>query len=371
MAKNMNGLSLEFIIHPGETLKEVLEDRGMSQKELAFRTDVSEAHISSLINCQKDISVSFAKKLEYALDIDASFWINLQANYEKELADFNEVNNISYEEIDILKKLNDIVQYMQQIGLIDEETNDSLLVIKLRKKLNVSSLIRIPDVSQAAAYRLATSADTDLHVLFTWLMMCDLINEEYKIGKKLDVEKLRRKIPLIKELMFEHATNIQLRLRTIFAECGIKFSIVRHFRGAPVQGVIKKDDDGSLSLIITNRHKFADIFWFTLFHEIGHILNGDVVNQLIDYEFEENEVEEKANEFASNTLVELDKYNQFVNSGDYSLNPINKFCTAVGIPNFILIGRLQKEGYLKYHHYPAEKIKYEIEDLEASPYPRG
>ncbi|WP_274964107.1 helix-turn-helix transcriptional regulator [Tepidanaerobacter syntrophicus] len=48
MVKNKSGLSREFIIHPGETLKEVLEERGMSQKELALRTGVTEAHVSSL-----------------------------------------------------------------------------------------------------------------------------------------------------------------------------------------------------------------------------------------------------------------------------------------------------------------------------------
>jgi len=73
MVKNTNGLSREFIIHPGETLKEILEDRGMSQKELALRTGVTEAHVSSIVNCQKAISVSYAKKLEYALGIDAGF----------------------------------------------------------------------------------------------------------------------------------------------------------------------------------------------------------------------------------------------------------------------------------------------------------
>ncbi len=74
MAKNMNGLSREFIIHPGgETLKEILDDRNMSQKELAIRTGVTEPHVSSVVNCQKAISVAYAKKLEYALGIDASF----------------------------------------------------------------------------------------------------------------------------------------------------------------------------------------------------------------------------------------------------------------------------------------------------------
>jgi len=140
MVKKTNGLSREFIIHPGETLKEVLEDREMSQRELAVRTDVTETHISNVVNCQKDISISFAKKLEYALNIEASFWINLQSNYDKELADFNEVNDISSDEFDILKKLNHIVDYMKQIKIVDDENNDSLLIITLRKLLNLSSL---------------------------------------------------------------------------------------------------------------------------------------------------------------------------------------------------------------------------------------
>jgi HTH-type transcriptional regulator/antitoxin HigA len=123
MVKNMSGLSREFIIHPGETLKEVLEERGMSQKELALRTGVTEPHISSVVNCQKAISVTFAKKLEYALGVDASFWINLQANYDKELADFEDINEISGEEFKIIKRLNSIVKHLKQIGFLDPEVH--------------------------------------------------------------------------------------------------------------------------------------------------------------------------------------------------------------------------------------------------------
>lgn len=83
MARRTNGLSREFIIHPGETLKEILEDKEMSQRELANRTYVTETHVSNVVNCLKPISIAYAKKLEYALGIDAGFWINLQANYDK------------------------------------------------------------------------------------------------------------------------------------------------------------------------------------------------------------------------------------------------------------------------------------------------
>ena len=75
------GLSRDFIIHPGETLQEFIEDRNMSQKELAIRCGVSEKHVSTVLNGKKDISPSFAKKLEYALGIDEIFWMILQEYY--------------------------------------------------------------------------------------------------------------------------------------------------------------------------------------------------------------------------------------------------------------------------------------------------
>lgn len=360
MVKKTSGLSREFIIHPGETLKEVLEDRGMSQKELALRVGLTEPYISSVINCQKAISVSLAKKLEYALGVDASFWINLQANYDKELADFEDINEISGEELGVLKKLNGIAEYLKQLGFIDPEVHGPMLVIQLRKLLNISSLKQIPAVSQAGAYRLATATNVDSYVLFTWLRVCDLITDNQQIEQELDIDKLKRKIPLIKELMSEDVAKIQPRLKSYLAECGIKFSIVKHFRGAPVQGLIKKNDDGTLSLLMTTRRKFADIFWFTLFHEIGHIINGDIENKLIDYDFTNSETEDRADKFAANALVDTKEYENFLEKGDFSLLSIKRFCVEQNIPPYILIGRLQREKHLKYNQYPAEKVKYEL-----------
>lgn len=37
-------------------------------------------------------------------DIDSSFWINLQANFDKELSDFEEINQIYSDELEVLKK---------------------------------------------------------------------------------------------------------------------------------------------------------------------------------------------------------------------------------------------------------------------------
>ena len=235
-----------------------------------------------------------------------------------------------------------------------------MLIIQLRKRLNVSSLLRIPEISQTGAYRLATDTDLDPYVLFTWLRMCDLILKDQNVKHKLDIGKLESKIPLIKKLMFEDGANVQSRLKTYLSQCGIKFSIVKSFTGAPVQGFIKRNDGGTLNLLMTTRRKSADIFWFTFFHEIGHIVNGDIEDKLIDYDSAKGEAEDKANQFAANALIDLAAYEGFVEGKDFTLASIKRFSATQNIPAYILIGRLQKDEHLPYSMYPAEKVRYEL-----------
>ncbi len=105
----------ELLIHPGETILEVINDREITQKELAIRTGFSEKHISTVINGKKSISEDLAKKLEYALDIPASFWRNLQTNYDLELV-IQRVKKMSYKIIKEEEKWN-----IQLLKLIQKE----------------------------------------------------------------------------------------------------------------------------------------------------------------------------------------------------------------------------------------------------------
>lgn len=67
----MSGLSREMIIHPGETLKEVLEDKEMSQQELALRTGVTPKHISTVLSGEKIFRLVLQKNLN-------THWILMQ-----------------------------------------------------------------------------------------------------------------------------------------------------------------------------------------------------------------------------------------------------------------------------------------------------
>lgn len=352
--KNSVGLSRDYIIHPGETLAEVIEEKEMTQRELAVRTGVTEKHISTVIHGQKNISAAFARKLEYALGIETSFWMNLQANYDRELLAFEEVNNIKEEELGILKNLKEVTEAWASFGWLDSEANSAAMVLDYRMIFGISNLLDVPKISYAAAYRAQSkNANTDPYVLFAWQRMCELLIKNIDIADQVDVEKLKNKVPDIKQVMFMKANQIQEKLSNIFAECGIAFRIVPNFTGAPVQGFIKKADDGALILCMTLRQKFADIFWFTLFHEIAHILNGDTKHEFIDFDSVSGDVEAKADRMAGEFLIDANAYRAFIASEGYKrIGGIERFADSQNVKDYIVRGRLMKENLIPWKARP-------------------
>ena len=82
--------AFEWLIHPGEIISDILEERNLTQKELAQRAGVSEIFLSEVIRGKKDISKELAIGLECALEVPHSFWLNLQANYDAKMIGLQE-----------------------------------------------------------------------------------------------------------------------------------------------------------------------------------------------------------------------------------------------------------------------------------------
>ena len=67
--------------HPTEIIKDEIKERGMSQKELAERLGMQASNVSRMLREKETITSALAVKLEKALGIKSSFWLNLQAEY--------------------------------------------------------------------------------------------------------------------------------------------------------------------------------------------------------------------------------------------------------------------------------------------------
>lgn len=368
MVQKKDGLSRDFIIHPGETIAEFLEEKRMSQKELAIRCGVSEKHVSTVISGQKNISASFAKKLEYALEIDAIFWMNLQTNYDKEILEFEELNNITEEELQILSKLKVIFKEYKKYGFLENNLSKVDELIEARKIFRVSNLLQIPKVNHIRAYRLTKNNVVDEYVLYAWERLCELIdehNENIDDSVEFNIDLLKSSIVDIKKIMLQDADLIIPELRKAFSKCGISFYLMKNFLGAPVQGYIRKNKRNGLSLYMTIRGSYADNFWFSLFHKIAHILNGDAKNNFIDYNHMPDEIENRANECAANFLISKESYAKFIKAQKFDLNSIINLANENNIKPYICLGRLMKEKYIQWNKYSQYRERYMLIENES------
>lgn len=355
------GISPELIIHPGETISDILEERNLTQKELAQRAGVSEAFLSDVIHGKKDISKGLAMGLEYALGVPGSFWLNLQANYDAELICLQEETTIQKEERQILTILHEVVDYLKRISSIPDDATQEQTILRLRKILQISNLTILQTLAPSGAFRMSEKAKVDPYVLGAWLCLCKVQGSTKQLVNGFDPQKVGELILRIKDTMCSRHGDLQQALISLFAEYGIDFSIVHNFRGAPVQGYIDYKEDGTYQMVVTIRGAYADIFWFSLFHELGHIVNGDITKpgKFIDTDDPKNaKREEEANRFARDVLLNPIDYQAFINRGKFTLPLIQEFAKTQKVPPYVVIGRLQREERIPYSWYAKYKTKY-------------
>ncbi|MBR1377018.1 MAG: helix-turn-helix domain-containing protein [Bacilli bacterium] len=339
----MNGLSLDLIVHPGETIKEIIDDRGITQEELAIKTGFSPKHVSEVVRGKKDISSKFANALEIALGIPTYFWINLQGIYDKQIIELESINNISKEEYDVLEEIKPIISYCEKNNVIVSSSTKSLGVLNARKFLGITNLTKIPELNIShVAYRGSTHNSVNVYVLYAWQKLCEYYTDRIQLVENFNKDKLIENLGNIRNAMFLKPNNMIKELQKIFASCGVAFAIVRHFTGAPVQGYIQKRN-GKVTLCMTIRQAYSDIFWFTLFHEIGHLLNDDFEDKMLDYVFVDSPLERKADQFSKNFLLDENEYKKFIKNRKYSISSIRDFAKKQDVIPSIVIGRMEKE----------------------------
>ena len=149
--------TVSAVKHPGEILLTEINRVGMKQKELAIRTGMTEKHISTVINGSKNISPAFARKLDIALGSEKGTWAKYQAAYDEYVAQVEEANGITEEEISILKSLKDIIDYFLAKGIMHNHSGDAEKVLQLRSILCVmhgSAYVNSKPIKQILMYRL-------------------------------------------------------------------------------------------------------------------------------------------------------------------------------------------------------------------------
>ena len=154
------------------------------------------------------------------------------------------------------------------------------------------------------------------------------------------LEKLKYYIGEIRALTTSDPKHFYPRLQEIFADCGISFVVLPYLSKSNIYGVTKWFNKDNVMIAISNRGESADLFWFTIFHEISHVLmehRREVLLNIKDYE--DNEADKMATDF----LIPAEKWNIFINNQNFTKESIEQFAAKIGILPRIVLGRLHKE----------------------------
>lgn len=339
-------------IPPGATIKEQISDRKMTQKELAARMDMSEKHISHLINGDSQLTLDVALKLEMVLGLPARFWNNLESEYRETLLKIDEENKLE-EDIKIANTIpyNEMAKY----NWVEKCLKQSERVFNLRKFFEIThlDLLSKPFCQNIAYRKLGNSEKSDI-ALLVWAQKAKLEARKANV-KPINIAKLNKIIPEIKSLTLRKTLDFEEILKNKLSECGIAIVFLPHIGGSFLHGATFYE--GSKIVIgMTIRGKDADRFWFSLFHEFGHIILGHINSS----EGISCENETEADNFARECLIPSKSFEEFVKNNSFTKKSIIDFSKKIGIASGIVVGRLQKERFIPFNRFNDLKIKYEL-----------
>lgn len=327
--------------HPGYYIKEVVEESGLTQEDFAKRLNTTPKNLSILIRGEQSLSIDIATKLSRMLGTTVGYWLNLQKSYDEMRAEFILDEELSKER-EVFKYI-DYKYFVDNFGLPVLVRNVDEQISQLRNYLQISSLSVLREKDLAVSFRSSTEQLSDANVIKANVMMQIAINKALKIeAAKFNKIKFNEAIDYALTQTENHAEFFPL-IKKRFLEAGVVLVALPNLKGSGINGATKKVG-GKILLMVNDRRGYADTFWFTMFHEIGHIMNGDY-----GITIKGESMEDEADIYARNKLIPQEEYDVFTqNHNCCDERAIRKFAESIKRDPGIVYGRLQNDGKISY-----------------------
>jgi addiction module HigA family antidote len=338
----------DWAVAPGEVLAEALEERDMSQSELARRMGRPIKTINEIVNAKAALTPETAIQLDLVLGIPASLWVNLEATYRRHLAERQTLRNFgAYEEWVKSFPLKDLAQH----GLVEREAPVERKVAQLLAFFGSGN----PDAwrerwgAPLAQYRKSASYEGSEYARAAWLRWGEILAGRMEVDS-FDSGRLQGAVERLRALTrvspFQAAVDeAQDELRTT----GVALLVVPEFAGTRLSGATRWMTHEIAVVQLSLRHKTDDHFWFSCMHEIGHVLDSprhDFVDavEARPSDYEDPEAEARANAFARDVLLEPNAFQAFVEQASFDAATVRSFAEECGVSPGIVVGRLQHDG---------------------------
>lgn len=350
----------DWIVTPGDTIADMLEERGWTQAELAKRTGYTTKHINQLLKGDAAITQETAGKLEKVLGGSVRFWTSLESQYREQLARKGEYAVLG-KHFAWLKELP--LADMIRFGWVPKVADKALQVRECLKFFAVSDVAAWRETYRkpVAAYRAAPKLKHVGPSVAAWLREGERRAGEIRCE---DFDKGAFGVALSKVRALTREPNPANFLPSLQAQCargGVAVVVAPAPKGCPVSGATKWLATNKALILLSVRGKSDDKLWFTFFHEAGHLLKHGKSLTFLDILGEaglDGKEEDEADAFAREYLLPAGSYSAFVGHGRFDTAAVTTFASSQGVSPGIVVGRLQYEKHLPYTLLNALKVRY-------------
>jgi HTH-type transcriptional regulator / antitoxin HigA len=364
-------------IPPGEYLVEVIEELGMTKDELARRMNRPAAKLSAIFKGEKAITPETALQLEKVVGVSAHIWSGLEAEYRLALARIEQAN--VHAQLKAETRLITRFRYadLVKIGVIEKHSRPVEKVLSLQQFFGVTSLETVPNLKRyQPAFRQgkkSNKSDTP-QAIAAWLRIGEGQALKYRCAP-FDAMKLKKALPGIRSMTRQVAKQFQDRLHQTLADAGVVLVLCPHMPGTGIQGATFWMGPKKAVVMMTLRYGWADIFWFSLFHELGHILlhgRNTAIIEGVEGDPKLIKKEDQANRFAAEILLPSKEWRSFLAASNFYKKDIQIFAERMGVDAGIVVGRLQHDGYIQknWHNGLRKQFVWQTQNFKTPPFIR-
>jgi hypothetical protein len=264
-----------------------------------------------------------------------AYWLNLQQAYDEKLAEIQSEEELKLERE--VFKLIDYNYFRTHFGLPDLPRRVDEQIKCVREFLSVSSLTVLEEENLAVNFRSYSEKLSRSNTVNANVMVQIGINQTVKTDiPKYNKKKFEKAVSFALTQTKNHSGFFPV-IKEAFGEAGVVLVALPNLKNSGINGATKRVD-GKIMLLVNDRRHYADTFWFTLFHEIGHILNGDLGVSFHD------EAEDEADHYAQMKLIPQERYVEFIQQHQYfDETIICQFAEEINRDPGIVLGRLLRD----------------------------
>lgn len=342
----------DWVSPPGETILDLLEERGWTQQQLADRLGFSLKHVNQLIKAKVPLTEDAAARLQNVLGAPVGFWLMREAQYRERLA----MQDVEVKQVSMVPWLERFpVKALMDLDVLAKRSVTAHSKASLVGELLTFFGVATPDQWESQygcmnlAFRRSREDQADVAAISAWLRLGERTAEKFD-GPPYAVTRFKQALEEIRDLTMLSPKEFEPRLKKLMHHAGVAFVLVPALPKTHVSGVARWLNAQRPLIQLSLYGKQNDRFWFSFFHEAAHILLHSQQKNFVflDDPSKSNsssKEEQEANTWARDFLITRRQAELLANVPKTKAAVID-FARSIGIHPGIVVGRMQHDGML-------------------------